>query len=66
MEERGIRAIFLPKELYPFERVRLTDLYQKEFNQLGNSITWIIQGKRRNSSWEAIRAEGNETDVTIG
>ena len=64
MEERGIRAIFLPKELYPFERVRLTDLYQKEFTRLGNSITWILQGKERDSKQKVIRTEGNKFIVT--
>jgi len=64
MEGGGIRVVFLPKELYPFERVRLTDLYQKEFTSLGNSITWILQGKERVKVRKEHRTEGNKFIVT--
>lgn len=38
-----VNVLYFPKELYPFDRVRLTQLYQKDFTLFDNKIHWIVQ-----------------------
>jgi len=42
MENKKVSILFFPKEYYPLNRVRLTELYMKEFTNLGNKVTWIL------------------------
>ncbi len=37
-----MKVLFLPKEGHPLKRVRLTELFMREFVSLGNEIDWVL------------------------
>lgn len=49
MKKKKINLIYMPKEFYPNNRVRLNELFMKEFCKLGNHITWIFQSSENKS-----------------
>ena len=42
---KPISILFLPKEQYPNDRIRLRELFEKEFAWRGNNIFWVMQSK---------------------
>lgn len=49
-DPKGINIAILPKEKFPLKRVRLTELFMKEFTAKDNTIHWILETEQKRRS----------------
>jgi len=50
LSNKSLNILFLARETYPLNRIRLTDLFVKHFAEIGNKITWVLMNEKKSNN----------------